>query len=110
VVRNTKETKPQFYWIVDSSENGIGYETLFHQSGIARSEIQMELPEGFYIVYDNYIITIRFEATPILTDFNNLNVLIPNNAPLVKIAATALIKQRREKEEDEERQRQMDDD
>jgi hypothetical protein len=106
LVRKINEAKPQFYWIIDSSKNGIGYETLFHQSGIASSEIQIQLPEGFYVVYDNYIITIRFEATPILSDFSNLNMAVPNNAPFVAIATANLI----ERIEEEERQKLMDDD
>lgn len=108
IARKINGVKPQFYWIIDSSRDGIGYETLFHQSGLGSSEIQIQLPEGFYIVYHNYIITIRFEATPILIDSNHLSTMIPNNAPVLKIMAATI--QQRIEDEEEERQRLMDDD
>jgi hypothetical protein len=109
LVQMERKDAPNFYLIVENTENGVGYLDLFHQDGIADSEIQIPISEGFYIVYKDYVIIIRFESTPILIESNTLGTMIPNNGPLVKKWAEEA-EQKRKEEEEEERQRQMDDD
>jgi hypothetical protein len=110
LIQMERKDAPNFYRIVENTENGVGYLDLFHQDGIADSEIQIPISEGFYIVYKDYVIIIRFESTPILIESNTLGTMIPNNGPLVKKWAEEAEQKRKEEEEEEERQRQMDDD
>jgi hypothetical protein len=109
LVEKKQDTEPNFYFLVENSKKGVDSLALYYQSGIAESEIQICILEGFYIIYNDYIITISFEATPILIESNNPSMMVSNNAPMLTMMAAA-IQQKLEEKEEEERQRLMDDD
>jgi hypothetical protein len=76
--------------------------TLYHQTGYANSTISIETPGAFYILVDNYVIEIDFNAAPILFDNNSIIKFVPN------ISGKA--KHQDEIAEEEERRRQQEED
>lgn len=67
--------------IVDGEVSNLSefiYETLYYQSGYANSTVKVMTPGAFYIIEENYIIEIQFNAAPILFDSNIVAKFAPN--------------------------------
>ncbi|MBK8566805.1 MAG: hypothetical protein IPN76_26600 [Saprospiraceae bacterium] len=59
-------------------------ETLYLQTGYANSELEITLPQGYYILTDRYVIDISFEAAPILFGAEAIARFAPNIAGAAK--------------------------
>ena len=77
-------------------------QTLYYQTGYAKSKIEIETPGGYYILTDKLVIEIEFDPAPILFDNNSVIQFAPN------ISGKA--KHEDEVEAEEERRRKTEDD
>jgi hypothetical protein len=72
-------------------------ETLYHQSGYADSELEITVPYGYYILSNDYVIEISFEAAPMLLGADAIARFAPNIAGKAKKD-----KERQDQEEEED--------
>ena len=98
----TKFQKESFeiYRISNNSKDFV-LQTLYFQTGYANSEITIKTPEGFYILFDKYVIEIHFAPAPILFDSNSVIKLTPNISGKAKLEEEKRKEEKRKKNDDD---------
>ena len=105
-IRYKEKRRDEYYYYRedDNSEKRFVNQTLYHQKGYADSEIQIEIPNSYYILTENFVIEIEYAPAPILFDNNSVIKFAPN------ISGKAKREDEIKEKEEEERRRWDDDD
>ncbi len=80
-------------------------QTLYHQTGYTDSQLQIEMPFGYMLIGEKYVVEIQFHPAPGLFSGSNLIQMFQDSSSVNKITDENDEEERRIEEEEEERKR-----